>query len=688
MKAVVLAEKPSVARDLARVLGCNQVTKTSIEGKDYIVTWALGHLVEPASPEAYKEEWKKWDMSVLPMIPDTIKLKVIGKTSFQFNAVRNILKRNDVDSCIIATDAGREGELVARWILKLSGFHKTVKRLWISSQTDASIKAGFASLKDGKLYENLYHAAECRSEADWVIGLNVTRALSCRYDAKLSAGRVQTPTLALIINRENEIKNFVSEPYWIINALFDGFNAMWKSKNGINRLKSKEAASDIVSKCQNHDGIVTNIKSEEKDEASPLAYDLTTLQTDADRILGFQAKKTLQVLQGLYERHKIVTYPRTNSKHITDDMVGTLPARLKALSLTPYGNAAKMIISQGVKTTKRFVDNSKVSDHHAIIPTEETVNLSKLTPDEKALWNLIAMRFIAVLSKPYRYRKHTVTIDINGEIFTASGIEIIDEGWRKITGNKEVANEKDEDDNQRLNLNNININDRLTVKSVSAIQKQTKPPARYTEGTLLYAMENAGKFIEDKTLKASIERGGLGTPATRADIIEKLFANYYIEKNGKELVPTAQGYELISVVPEELKSPELTAEWEIRFEKIACGLEKSEYFIKDIRKNAVELISKIKESNLEYKPYNQSSKSCPMCGKKLLTVKGKKSEKLLVCQSRGCGYQEKEENDYSLKRNKTKQERIFNSKMIHKYTNSNAKETFTLGDLLKNSLKE
>lgn len=682
MKAVVIAEKPSVARDLARVLNCNQTTKSYIEGRDYIITWALGHLVEPASPDAYKEEWKKWDMQELPMIPDKIKLKVIGKTGFQFNEVKNILKRKDVDCCIIATDAGREGELVARWILKLCGFHGKLKRLWISSQTDAAIKNGFNNLKDAKLYENLYHAAECRSEADWVIGLNVTRGLSCKYDAKLSAGRVQTPTLALIINRENEIKDFKSEAFYTINASIDNFKAVWTGGNGLNRLRNREQAEAIVNKCLSHDALIDEIKSEDKQELPPLAYDLTTLQTDADRILNFPAKKTLQVLQGLYERHKIVTYPRTDSKYITSDMIPTIPARLKALKDTSFGNTAKSILNSNISVTKRFADDSKVSDHHAIIPTEETVNTAKLSNEERALWTLIVKRFLAVLSKPYKFRKHTLTFHINNELFTARGKEVLEYGWKSISGDTEEKS--DENDEQQINVDNFKSGETVNVKSVNISQGQTKPPSRYTEGTLLAAMENAGKFIEDKTLKASIARGGLGTPATRADIIEKLFSNYYIEKNGKELVPTAQGFELISVVPEQLRSPELTAEWEIRFERIAHGLEKSEEFIRDIRKNAVSLISSIKSSSLEYTPHNKSDTNCPMCGKKLLAVNGKKSEKLLICPSRSCGYEQKEENNFGLKRNKSKQEKILNSKMIHKYTDTKAKETFTLGDLLKN----
>jgi len=681
MKTVVLAEKPSVGRELARVLGCSSVSKTHIEGKDYIVTWAMGHLVEPADPDEYDEKWKKWDMQYLPMLPDTIKLKVIKRTSFQFNVIKSILKRPDVDNLIIATDAGREGELVARWIIKLCGYHGKLRRLWISSQTDAAIKEGFRNLKDGSVYDNLFHAAECRSEADWVIGLNVTRALSCKYDAKLSAGRVQTPTLGLIINRENEIKHFKPEAFWTVEALFDGFKAQWIGKNGLPRLKNKDMALGVVEKCSGKQAVIQNIDIEEKSELPPLAYDLTSLQGDANRILNFSAKHTLQVLQGLYERHKIVTYPRTDSKHITTDIVPTLKSRLKAIENTKFGPSVKWIISKDINPGKRFVDNSKVSDHHAIIPTEEVVNVLKLSSEERALWELIAKRFITVLYPANKYRRITVTLDVAGEKFIARGTESVELGWKAVTGDIPKTDDDNESD-QSINLKNLQVGGFIHPKKISFVQGMTKPPARYTEGTLLHAMENAGKFIDDKVLKASIERGGLGTPATRADIIEKLFANYYIEKNGKELFPTSQGFELISVVPEQLKSPELTAEWELRFERIAKGLEKSNTFIKDIKNNAVSLIADIKSSSIEFKPFNESDTACPMCGKMLLTAQGKKGEKLLICRSRQCGYEQKEERDYSLKRNKSKQEKIVDSKLMYKYTDTNAKSTFTLGDLM------
>ncbi|HOV14337.1 MAG TPA: DNA topoisomerase III, partial [Spirochaetota bacterium] len=641
MKALVLAEKPSVGKELARVLGCKEVNKSFCEGKDYIVTWAMGHLVELADPEEYNNVWKNWQLEYLPMLPEKMKHKVIGRTSQQFNAIKKLFARNDVNNLIIATDAGREGELVARWIMRLGGWKGNTQRLWISSQTDQAIKDGFKALKNGSSYDNLFYAAECRAEADWIIGLNVTRALSCKYDTKLSAGRVQTPTLSIIIERENEIKSFKPEPFWTINIDFGNFTAMWFGKNGINRFKDYENAKKIVDNLKDKEGIVSELITEDKSEMPPLAYDLTALQRDANKILNFSAKKTLQTLQQLYERHKIATYPRTDSRYITSDIVTTLKDRLKAIENTKYGVIVKNLLKEPIVTTKRLVDDSKVSDHHAIIPTEEKVVIERLNPDEKALWDLIAKRFLVVLSKPYRYKKNTVIVDVNGEKFKAVGIETVDQGWKSIAGNDFSEN----DENEELPIQSISKlkkDDKLSIKKINTPQQFTKPPARYTEGTLLAAMENPVKFVETTELKNSIQKGGLGTPATRADIIEKLFDNYYIERNGKEILPTGKGFELIELVPKDLCSPELTAKWELRLSKIASGEEKSFLFSKDIRENAKELVNLVKASIQEYKPKNESNVQCPVCGKKLLNVKDDKSRKLLVCRSRSCGYEQKE----------------------------------------------
>ncbi|OHD31366.1 MAG: hypothetical protein A2086_03070 [Spirochaetes bacterium GWD1_27_9] len=687
MKTIVLAEKPSVGRELARVLGCKPVGKSYFEGNNYIVTWAMGHLVELADPGDYNDDWKKWQMDTLPMLPERMRLQVIKKTSFQFNAIKSLFQRKDVDNLVIATDAGREGELVARWIIRLCGYKGNFQRLWISSQTDKAIKDGFASLKPGQNYDNLLYAAECRAEADWIIGLNVTRALSCKYDARLSAGRVQTPTLAMIVDRENEIKSFKPEPYWTITADFGVFKGEWQSQNGVNRFKEQSNAIKIADKVKDGNGVISNVSIKDVAEQPPLAYDLTALQRDANHIMSFSAKKTLQVLQSLYEHHKIVTYPRTDSRHITTDMVPTLKDRLRGIENTKYESIVKKLLASDVNPGKILVDNSKVSDHHAIIPTEEKVRFDRLSPDEKALWDLIAKRFLVVLSTPYKYKSIAITTVVNNETFVTKGREIIEKGWKLIdSGNYKEDN--DEDDVILQNLSKYKTGDKVTVNKVNVIQGLTKPPPRYTEGTLLAAMESPGKFIESKELKDSIQKGGLGTPATRADIIEKLFSHYYIERNGKELVPTPQGIELIDIVPEQLRSPELTARWELRLSKISQGTEKNFVFTKDIRENAKQLVNLVKNATDLYTPSNESNRNCPFCGKKLLFVRDKKGKKILVCRSLTCGYEEDENRNDELTRKPSQKEKEITRKLINKYTSNNSSDSFTLGDLLKKSMEE
>jgi len=429
MKSIILAEKPSVAKDMARVLKCGKKGKGYFEGSQFVVTWALGHLVTLAEPAAYDVKYKEWRLQDLPMLPEKMKLKVIRKTSHQFRTVTQLMKRSDIGQCIIATDAGREGELVARWIMKLGGWKKSVKRLWISSQTDEAIRQGFASLKPGKDYYNLFQAAVCRAEADWLIGLNVTRALTCKFNAQLSAGRVQTPTLFMIIEREKEIDVFVPKDYWTVEADFGDYFGTWRSKTGNIRIFDQTRALEIVEKAKGGMGIVMHVHMETKSEPPPLAYDLTELQRDANRRYGFSAQKTLSVLQGLYERHKLVTYPRTDSRYITTDMVDTLPQRLKAMGVGTYAALVKPLLKAKLSPGKRLVNNAKVSDHHAIIPTEQPLDLSKFDADERRLYDLIARRFISVLYPPYTYDQTTIVTLVQGGAFFIPG-----ERWRKIWG--------------------------------------------------------------------------------------------------------------------------------------------------------------------------------------------------------------------------------------------------------------
>ncbi len=689
MKTLVLAEKPSVGRELARVLGCTKNERTHIEGKDHIVTWAMGHLVELADPEAYDEKYKVWSLDTLPMLPERMRLKVIKKTHAQFNAIKKLMSRNDIGALVIATDAGREGELVARWIMRLAGWKRPVKRLWISSQTDAAIRGGFASLKNGSEYENLFHAAECRAEADWIIGLNTTRALSCKYDVRLSAGRVQTPTLALIVEREKEIATFVPQAYWTVHADFGVYTGVWTGQNGQTRIKDVEKAAGIVDKVRGAEGVIVEVQEKEKTQEPPLAYDLTALQVDANRLLGFSAKKTLQTLQALYERHKIVTYPRTDSRHISRDIVPTLPDRLRALSGTKYSAKAAELLKAGIAPGKRFVDDAKVTDHHAIIPTEERVHPERLEGDERALWELVAVRFLEVLGRPYRYLQIQLRTEAAGETFVSRGIRVIDAGWRQIRGTSgsEEETQDDKTDIPDQKLAEHRQGEHHAVKSAEAKQGWTKAPPRYTEGTLVAAMENAGKFIEDAVLKKSIEKGGLGTPATRADIIEKIIENYYVERKGKELAPTSRGIELLDLAPEQLKSPELTAQWEMRLSNIARGSEPAQQFLRDIRAEASGIVEAIKRSSATYKPRNESAVLCPLCGKPLLSVKGKRGKDMLVCQGLSCGYEEEVGGQDRFSAKPSQKEKSIARSLMRKYGESGS-ETATLGDILKASLEK
>ena len=686
MKIIVLAEKPSVAREIARVLKCDSKGKGFLEGPKYVVTWALGHLVTLAEPDDYDKKYKEWKIEDLPMMPQNMKLKVIKQTSHQFQVVSGLMRRGDISELVIATDAGREGELVARWIMVLSGWKKPFKRLWISSQTDDAIREGFANLKPGQSYNNLFDAAVCRAEADWLIGLNVTRALTCKFNAQLTAGRVQTPTLSMIINREQEIKKFVPVDYWTIRADFADYFGDYRDNSGNSRIYNSAKAEEIVLRLKGKQGIIKEIRTEAKSEMPPLAYDLTELQRDANRRYSFSAQKTLSVLQGLYETHKIVTYPRTDSRYITTDIVPTLPIRLKAMAVGPYAEFAKPLLGKSLSTSKRLVDNSKVSDHHAIIPTEQPLKLANLNADEKNLYDLIAKRFIAVLYPPYRFYQTTLITQVDGDNFYSSGRVVTDLGWRAVTAR---AVDRDDSDSESLPEQTLTLQKKGSgkqVKSMKLNKAKTKPPSRYTEATLLTAMESPGKFMEDEELRESIKRGGLGTPATRADIIEKLLYNNYIERHGKELVPTSKGMQLIELAPSDLKTPELTAEWELQLSNIAKGRGSRAEFMTGIRASAVGLVEGVLRDTSIYKADNITRNKCPMCGKYMLLVSGKRG-KMLVCQDRVCGHRQPErENEYGGLKTSKNESRI-NQNLISKFSDQGAVGS-SLGDLLKAAMSK
>ncbi|MEE9307468.1 MAG: DNA topoisomerase III [Spirochaetia bacterium] len=681
MKSIVLAEKPSVGRDLAQVLGCRKKARGYSEGDAYIVTWAMGHLVELADPQSYDEKYRTWSLHYLPMLPEPMKHRVIRQTSDQFRTIQSLFRRKDVNNLIIATDAGREGELVARLIMRLGGWKGPYQRLWISSQTEVAIREGFRTLKPGKDLDNLFRAAECRSEADWIIGLNISRALSCKFDARLSAGRVQTPTLALIVGREKEINNFTPESYWQVHADFGSYAGLWRSSGGVTRIKEEKRAREIAEKVQGSEGRIVKVETKDKTEPSPLAYDLTALQREANSRLGFSAQKTLSTLQGLYERHKLVTYPRTDSRYITRDIVPTLKDRLQAVLSSRYRKPVQQLLAGEIKPGSRFVNDAKVTDHHALLPTEQRAEPQRLESDERALWEMIVARFLAVLFPPYRFKSITLITEAKGEQFLSRGIQVVDPGWKAIE--ESVSDkEEEEDETPQQELSSHRQGEVVRVAGMEVKQGFTKPPPRYTEATLLDAMEHAGRFIEDKELRASIAQGGIGTPATRAEIIEKLLSHYYIERRGRTLFPTPRGMELLELVPGDLRSPELTARWERRLSRITEGKEKPADFNRDIRRNATELVEMVKTSTASFKPRNLSNSPCPVCGKMMMPVLDKKGRKMLVCQSLSCGYEQSESQGDSLSRRPSKKQKAMNRRLIQQFSDK-SKETATFADLIR-----
>ena len=638
MKSVVLAEKPSVARDIARVLKCSKKLNGALEGEKYIVTWALGHLVTLADPEEYDQKYKEWKMEDLPMLPEHMNLVVIRQTGKQYQAVKTQLYRKDVGEVIIATDAGREGELVARWILAKAKCAKPIKRLWISSVTDKAIREGFAHLKDGRAYNHLYDAAVSRAEADWLVGINATRALTCKYNAQLSCGRVQTPTLAMIAAREEEIRNFRPKEYYGLTLLAGRNRWTWQDgKSGSSRSFNRERMEAFKAAAGTGVLTVTSVEKSRKTTMSPGLYDLTELQRDANQKFGFSAKETLNIMQRLYENHKVLTYPRTDSRFIGTDVVPTIKERLKACAVGPYRKIAGALSMKPVKVNKSFVDDKKVSDHHAIIPTEQFVQLEHMTNEERKIYDLVVRRFFSVLYPPFEYEQTLMRGEAGGETFTAKGRIVKNQGW------KEVYQQEDQEQEEEFqNLSDAEQGSHFHIERVDITQGKTKPPAPFNEATLLSAMENPVKYMESqdaRAVKTLGETGGLGTVATRADIIEKLFSTFLMEKRGKDIYITSKAKQLLELVPEDLKKPELTADWEMKLSRIAEGKLKKEVFLDDIRNYTEEIIEEIKTSGGTFRHENLTNTKCPVCGKRMLAVNGKNS-KMLVCQDRACGHRE------------------------------------------------
>ncbi len=643
---LVIAEKPSVARDIANVLGAVQKRNGYLEGNGYQVTWCIGHLVQLANPEEYDETLRRWKMDTLPIMPAEFRYEIVASTKSQFQIVQQLISRSEEIIC--ATDAGREGQLIFEYVLRLSMPPENciIRRLWISSMTDEAIREGFASLKDNEQYQRLYQSARCRSEADWLVGINFTRLFTIRYGTKLTVGRVQTPTLALIVERQQAIENFQSAPYYQLQGHFGSIRALWH-RGTVNRIEQKEEALKLQRELTGMDGTVTKLDTSRKNEDRPLLFDLTELQREANRRFGYTAQETLSIAQSLYEKHKFITYPRTDSRYLTTDMKPQIPQLLKKIA-SVYPESVpfiQQIASKKLPLDKRIINDAKVSDHHAIIVTGNIHQYQpqKLTPKENNVLKLIMIRMIAALSgkKVYDETKLEITLDNQKDIFKATGRIIIDEGWTLVErtlsakpaaqqDEVKAEDKEDKEDDQQI-LTGIALNQRVHLDKINILEKKTTPPKPYTEATLLTAMEKASREIDDKSLKESMKGKGLGTPATRAGIIEKLITVGYVERRKKNLYPTQQGIMFIQLVPESIRQVEMTAQWELQLQEICDGKGNPEQFMQEIRQYVIQTVS---ENNSLENVQAVSRKGtlrrvvgkCPKCGQNVI-----ESDKSFYC---------------------------------------------------------
>ncbi len=616
---VVVAEKPSVGRDIARVLKCREKGEGFLKGDTYLVTWAVGHLVTLCEPDEIDEKYKKWRMEDLPILPEHIPTKVISKTKSQFNVIKKLINDKDTERVICATDAGREGELIFRLIYQQAKCQKPMDRLWISSMTDEAIREGFASLKPSSEYEGLYKSATCRSQADWLVGMNASRAFTLRFDALLSIGRVQTPTLAILVKRYHEIANFKPEDYFTVTADFGDYTGQWfdesaRDEKKASRIPDQETAKKIVARVKGKAARVKSVEAEEKKEAPPQLYDLTSLQREANRKLGFTADKTLKVAQELYEKWKAVTYPRTDSRYLPMDMIGRTKLTLQKLpgvyqpfvENIPWKEDGKLPIS------KRMFDNAKISDHHAIIPTPQTAPLDKLPPDAAKLFDMIARRTIAVFYPSHVYDSIKVVTDVEGNAFKSTGKTVRANGWKDVY----PAEEKEGD-----SLPALKEGDGRTVSKAAAKKETTKPPAPHTDASLLAAMENAGRDLEDEKLREQMKGSGLGTPATRAAIIERLIQVGYASRRGRAISATEKGVSLIAIAPEEIASPETTGKWELALDEIAKNQRDTERFMQGIRNLTTFLIQYAKSTDIQASFPEEMRRGRKGSGRKTAAVK-------------------------------------------------------------------
>ena len=626
MHTLVLAEKPSVARDIARVLGAREKGENCLIGKDYVVTWALGHLVTLKEPQEMDERYTHWKKEDLPILPARMETKVIKKTKSQFLAVKKWMNDKETGDIICATDSGREGELIFRYIYEQAGCRKPVRRLWISSMTDEAIRAGFDSLRPSADYDALYASARCRADADWLIGMNATRAYTIRYGVLLSIGRVQTPTLSMLVKRRREIDAFVPQVYYLVNADFGDYKGVYIDAKGEKKIATEEVAQAIAARVHGQQASVLQATREHKSLPPPLLYDLTTLQREANAQFGFTAKKTLETAQKLYEQHKLLTYPRTDSRYLSHDMLGKVQSTLAAYdgALQPLGEKA---LQYGVRMSKRIFDDAKLTDHHAIIPTgKKAANLS-LTADERRLYEMVAKRLAAVFYPNYEYDALRVITACGQDRFLSTGQTVTQEGWKAVYAGEQASGArrggKKKEDEQPLP--DLHPGDERVCRDAKVAQDQTKPPKEYNDASILLDMEHAGRQIEDEELREQMKDCALGTPATRAAIIERLISVGYVSRKGKNLTATEKGIHLIEAVPPEIASPETTGRWERALAEIARGSDGERRFREGIARLTAFLVQNASGApDVAFAPEERRGRTkrvptlgvaCPLCGK-------------------------------------------------------------------------
>jgi DNA topoisomerase III len=651
-KTLVIAEKPSVGGDLARVLpGVFAKHEGYLDGPEHTVTWAVGHLVQLADPDEYEDRFKKWRMADLPIVPERFKLVVRDERSKkQMNVVKRLLGSSEVDNVVNACDAGREGELIFAYLYEKSGSKKPVQRLWLNSMTTQAIKDAFEALRPGSELASLEAAARSRSEADWIVGMNATRAATIRlrssFDGAVSLGRVQTPTLAILARREQEIRDFRPEPYWIVAATLETVTdpRVYEGRYhaGANpRIKSADEAAEIVRACEGQTGEITKLEKTERKERAPLLYDLTSLQRDANSRFGFSARRTLAAAQRLYEEHKALTYPRTNSRFITGDMIGEIKPIARVVGdQREYAEGSKYVLGLDVLPLARVVNDAKVTDHHAIIPTRaERHPVDKMNSDDRRIYDLVVRRFLAIFHPDAVFENTRVETTVATHVFRTRGKVMLVPGWRGVYGETADAGaERTEDDEGReQQLPKLERGEQADVKKIASEEKETKPPRRYTEGALLAAMETAGKLVDEDELREAMKESGIGTPATRAAIIERLLQVAYIERDGRALVVTEKGLNVIRLLGEHaLTSPGLTGEWEHRLAKIETGADSREAFMGDIVKFTEATITELDTNLKDVRIPRANLGPCPVCGHDII-----ENRKGYSCWSRddpGCGF--------------------------------------------------